>query len=62
MTEQEIRSGIIEALGGAYAKPLPSDEERNSAYEAELVRRFHAGEPLTATDKREARRLLAQSA
>lgn len=42
--------------------PLPSEEERQSAYDAELIRRFNAGEHLTATDKREARRLIARAA
>lgn len=31
-----------------------------SAYDAELLRRFHAGEPLTKDDCRRARRLLRE--
>lgn len=39
-------------------KELPSEAERTAAYEAELVRRFQEGLPLSISDKREARRLI----
>lgn len=39
---------------------LPSDAERTAAYEAELIRRYEAGLPLTSSDKREARRLIKE--
>ncbi|MGJ4945127.1 hypothetical protein ACQR1W_31515 [Bradyrhizobium sp. HKCCYLS1011] len=38
--------------------PGPTPEARSAAYEAELVRRYHAGECLTCADKREARRII----
>lgn len=59
MIENELRRGIIEALGGLNAKPLPSEDERQAAYDAELVRRFNAGEYLTRFDARAARKLIA---
>jgi len=39
---------------------LPSETERQANYEAELIRRYKAGEYLTAADKREARKLIKQ--
>lgn len=39
---------------------LASEAERTSAYEAELLRRFEAGLPLTRADKREAKRISAE--
>ncbi|WP_315729856.1 hypothetical protein [Bradyrhizobium sp. SZCCHNRI2010] len=38
--------------------PGPTPQARCAAYEAELVRRYHAGEYLTTSDKREARRII----
>jgi|GEM_PF-6269601 len=39
-------------FGGA-----PHPRARQDAYEAEILRRFDAGEPMTRADKREARRI-----
>lgn len=60
--ENEFRRGVIEALGGLNAKPLPSEAERTEAYNDELVRRYLTGQFLTATDKREAKALIAAQA
>lgn len=39
----------------------PTEEiQRTAEYEAELINRFKTGQFLTATDKREAKRLIAQ--
>jgi hypothetical protein len=38
--------------------PAPSPAARSAAYEAELIRRYHAGQYLTTADKREARKLI----
>ncbi|WP_315768466.1 MULTISPECIES: hypothetical protein [unclassified Bradyrhizobium] len=52
MTNQLLRE--IERV----LSPGPTIEARSAAYEAELVRRYHAGEFLTTADKREARRII----
>lgn len=39
---------------------FPTEAERTAAYEAELIRRYEAGLPLTKSDQREARRLIAE--
>ncbi|WP_316200956.1 MULTISPECIES: hypothetical protein [unclassified Bradyrhizobium] len=36
-------------------------EARSAAYEAELVRRYHAGHRLSTADKREARRIIQRT-
>lgn len=39
---------------------LPNEAQRTAEYEAELINRFNTGQFLTATDKREAKRLIAR--
>lgn len=39
---------------------LPSEAERAARYEAELIRRYRAGLPLSVSDKKDARAAIAR--
>lgn len=41
---------------------LPSEAQRTTEYNAELINRYRTGQFLTETDKREARKLIAAQA